>query len=349
VAIAPVSLTCTIVIAVPVCNERTAGGVILNDIIVADQVTAGDAGDDQVVILQDDGTGLYSVAGAAATQGDPTLVLAGVNQPTCPQPLGWTNPLRHDSDGRTTVIAVLQPATESVGIYLPSNSGLIPPVARPEPLPVPGTPVHALFASLNNDAYQDLVVLSAGDGDPATPNVTVYIGIGNGLFFTDPTLNPAGIDDGAALLASGNLDLRDDATYPEIVVHGGSYASPVVLKNVITERADIDGSGRVDGFDLALLSRAFGATRGEDFTILGPAAGPLLDGTLLQSGSGPGRVVVGSGSLPPGQDVPDSAALCDGALDATSSYYGLPVDINLDGDVDGEDLSLLAMRFGGLP
>ena len=107
----------------------------------------------------------------------------------------------------------------------------------------------------------------------------------------------------------------------------------------------------MDGYDLALLARAFGAERGEDFTI-------EPDGTLLQNPDltsspsyDPTRVVVGSGVLKEGMDLPlttGSASgifLCDRALQKVSPQYGLPVDINLDGKVDGTDLAIIASMF----
>ena len=38
--------------------------------------------------------------------------------------------------------------------------------------------------------------------------------------------------------------------------------------------------------------------------------------------------------------------VCDHVLRPTSGLYGLPVDINLDGKVDGTDLALIASKFG---
>jgi hypothetical protein len=119
----------------------------------------------------------------------------------------------------------------------------------------------------------------------------------------------------------------------------------------------------VDGYDLAVLARSFGAERGENFTL-------QADGTFLQAGTGPTKVLVPGGCvLQEGFDLPQKAAtgvfLCDRTLSPMtsqnanycvptdpnylnpgSSLYGLPVDINLDGQVDGTDLALLASRFG---
>jgi hypothetical protein len=187
--------------------------------------------------------------------------------------------------------------------------------------------------------------------------------MGNGLFFTDPELNPAGVPDGMTLLATGHINLSTDATYPDVALFSGVDQAPFILTNILTDRADIDDSGRVDGYDLAVLARSFGAERGENFTL-------LADGTLLQSGSGATEVLVPGGcTLQEGFDLPDNSAtgffLCDRALrpmtsqnanycdpldpnylNPGSALYGLAVDINLDGEVDGTDLALLASRFG---
>jgi ABC-type uncharacterized transport system permease subunit len=111
------------------------------------------------------------------------------------------------------------------------------------------------------------------------------------------------------------------------------------MRNVFLERADIDGSGRVDGYDLALFAAAFGASRGEDFTI-------QADATLVQSGSGTGALVVGTGSFVAGQDLATPSSVCDNIFTPLAGRYGLPVDINLDGQVDGTDLAILASQFG---
>ncbi|HYS78792.1 MAG TPA: hypothetical protein VEO94_08120, partial [Candidatus Dormibacteraeota bacterium] len=194
--------------------------------------------------------------------------------------------------------------------------------------------------------------------NPATPNITVFIGMGNGLFFTDPSINPTGVPDGMTLLAAGNINLATDSTYPDVALFSSVDRAPIILTNVMTGRADIDGSGRVDGYDLAVLARSFGAQRGENFTL-------LPDGTFDQTGTGPTRVLVPSGCiLADGHDMPEGIIACDRSVELMTSQnahctpgdplypdpgvslYGLPVDINLDGQVDGTDLALLASLFG---
>jgi hypothetical protein len=38
--------------------------------------------------------------------------------------------------------------------------------------------------------------------------------------------------------------------------------------------------------------------------------------------------------------------VCDNIFTPLAGRYGLPVDINLDGQVDGTDLAILASQFG---
>jgi hypothetical protein len=325
--------------------------------------------------------------------------------------------IRFDNDNRSTVIAVFEPGQTTIDIFLVggrftciggTNEGvqcigpadtttclgggtcklvsrLLPPpghldsLGQPYPLPVANPLVDAAFVDLNRDDVLDLVAVSSG-GFPASTNLTVYMGIADGLFFTEPSFNPAGVPNGAVAITTGNVNLVSDFTYPEIAILNQEDDAPIVLTNILTERADIDGSGRVDGFDLAILARAFGATRGENFIIQpdgtlqqtrtfrclgGVNSGaactsdadcedtgmPPNDGTCEEVGY---RSLV-DGELDPmnmnpvqrvGQDLPDFVDICDGALDPLEGLYGLPVDVNLDGDVDGEDLAFIASLFG---
>jgi hypothetical protein len=320
-----------------VCSEDAS-----RDILIADPGMPG-SGDDGLVVLAGNDQGSFFAGGSAAAQGDPDALLQAFDQLVCGIPYYVTSTpgSRFDQDNRTTIIAAVEPGTSTIGIYLPGNFGLVPPIAHSAPLPVSGPLVSAVMTDLNQDRLDDIVALSSGDGVPATPNLTIYIGLGNGLFFTDPTLNPTDVPDGFTMIGAGNADLASDQTYPDIELWNGADFSPVVVKNIMTERADIDGSGRVDGYDLALLASAFGATRGEDFTL-------QADGTLVQTGSGVSRVVVGSGMKTDGQDLPRQVGgvlVCEHSLQSASPDYGLPVDINLDGMVDGADLAILASRF----
>ncbi len=339
-AIGKFALDCTFLI----CFKKST-----SDIVVADAMTIG-VNDDTLTLLRGDGTGDFMSQGTVATQGDPDRIIHEPKHAVCPTVTFASQPslgLRFPQSRETTVLAVGQPGTSSVGIYLVSDNpmntnGLVPPPAQTAALPVNGPLESMIFADLNTDGIQDLLVLASGDGDPATPNLILYFGIGNGLFFTDPTLNPIGVPDGSTGLASAKVDFLSGNVRPDVVLFSRADGQPLVLINVLAERADIDRSGRVDGFDLALLAGAFGASRGENFLL-------QADGTLLQTGAGAGAVLQSEPdemNLPPGLNLPLSSALCDTMMNPMSGPYGLPVDINLDGDVDGEDLALLASLFG---
>jgi len=334
------SLNCNII-----CDHKTT-----NDLLVAEQVDPLNAGDDRLTVFIGNGTGGLSATPPVPTQGNPTSLLVASAQPVCPIPAypGQPDPLfRFAGDVQSTVVAVVQPGTSSLGIFIPSSqnqidpskSPLVPPPAHPAPLPVPGPLVAATFADMNHDGVMDLVALSSGDGNATTPSVTIYIGLRNGLYFTDSTFNPLDVPDGAAFIDTTNSNLQTESFLPDVVLFNRTDGAPWVLTNVLKERADIDGSKRVDGFDLALLAHAFGAARGEDFVI-------QADGTLLQSGVGYTSVVTGTGVPTVGQDLPDSSLSCSRALETVSPQYGLAFDINLDGVVDGTDLAILASLFG---
>src|SRR6267142_5322615 len=326
-------------------------------LMVAEKGAPG-SGDDDLKLFFGDGAGGFAppaspVAAQAPLQGDPSHLLIAPEQNVCGTPWLTLSDQRYhfDDDNTTSVIAVVEPGTSTVDVLLPSNEGPAPPPGNPNPLTLPSSPVDATFVDVNQDGYVDLVVLSSGDGDPATPNLTIFLGIGNGLFFTDPSFNPTDVPDGMTFLATGQVNLSVDSTYPDVVLFDSVSRSPVIMTNIVPERADIDHSGRVDGYDLALLARSFGSVRGEDFTI-------QSDGTLLQNpdlGSSPAytptRLLVGSGVRKEGMDLPVQTGtsgflFCDQVLQPLTGLYGLPVDVNLDGRVDGTDLALIASRFG---
>ncbi|HEU4403425.1 MAG TPA: FG-GAP-like repeat-containing protein [Candidatus Polarisedimenticolia bacterium] len=345
--IGPFAISCPVL---GLCTSKTTA-----DILVAEKGVSGNFADDTLRVFVGDGVGGFTAAPAVAAQGDPDGLVSAIYQPVCSDPSSIGAPpagLRVDDLNQATLVAAIEPNTSSLGVYLVSNKGLRPPPGHPAALPVAGgAPVDALFVDLNQDNIMDLVALSSGDGNPLTSNVSIYIGLGNGLFFTDPTLDPIGVPDGMTRMAAEQINAATDPTYPDLALYSAVDGAPFILTNTLNARADIDGSGRVDGYDLAVMARAFGAVRGEDFTI-------QADGTLLQSGSGAGRVVVGGGSAVVGCDLPQIEInsltlavtyLCDRTFNPESGFYGLPVDLNLDGIVDGKDLAILAASFGRRP
>lgn len=327
-----------------ICTAKAA-----NDILVAERGFVPNSSDDDLKVLAGNGTGAFPVAGTAPARGDPSALMNIQAQSICANQYPSSTPnggLRFDLAGRSNIVVALEPGPPStLGVYLVSSTGLVPPIANPTPLPVPGTLLDAAFNDFNRDGIQDLVALSTTPGPPPVSYVTVFIGMGNGLFYTDPTLNPPPVEGDAAFIRAGVAHLQS-SLYPDVMLFKRDDGAPIVLTNVLTGRVDIDGSGRVDGFDLAILARAFGSKRGLDFVL-------QSDATLQQTGTGINSVVFGSGTETAGQNVtaPSPTCLSDttSEFQAVSGAYGIPVDINLDGQVDGTDLALLAIQFGSRP
>ena len=330
------------------CSGRTEP-----DLAVADRKGAG-TGDDALVVLKRSGTALTPTAPVHvpledSAQGFHAQVLVATDQPACPQAGTSLDPkLRFDSDGRSDLLVVASPADSTLSPFLignldtltPGVSPLVRPPAFQAPLPVPAPLRLARLGDLNQDGIEDLIAVSSAPGATPQTVVTVFFGLGNGLFYTDPTFNPSPLPFETTFAAVENIDLQVDGLYPDLALFETRDQAPFTLLNALDRRSDIDGSGRVDGFDLALLAAAFGASRGEDFTL-------LPDATLQQSGTGGGRVLVGTGAAVPGQDLPDESGICNATTTRlTSPRYGLPVDLNLDGIVDGKDLAFLAGLFG---
>jgi VCBS repeat protein/thrombospondin type 3 repeat protein len=335
------SLTCTLP---SFCFGRTD-----NDVAVVERGDPGNPADDRVTVFVGDGGGGFTPLPAEPVAGNPTGIILAADQPICPFPGDPANPaLTFDPDTKSDVLVIPEPGNTppGVGILLVSNqnrldaskSSLVPPVAQPAPLPVPGPLRGTVLIDANRDGLSDIVALSSSPGGPS--HLSLFLGLGNGLFFADPSLDPVDLPHELAFPASGFINIKTDSVYPDLAAFDVTDQVPITLFNTITDRADIDGSGRVDGKDLIYLARAFGSIRGGDFTLLPNA-------TLDQSGSGPTRVVLGTGSPKPGQNLPDSSLFCATGFAPLTGLYGLPVDINLDGIVDGKDLAILASRFGG--
>ncbi|HYV17807.1 MAG TPA: thrombospondin type 3 repeat-containing protein [Verrucomicrobiae bacterium] len=327
------------------CDQRT-----VFDLAVTEEGTFGASGDDFVAVFQ--GTAVpgnkpvnitFSALPAFPLTSDPTQLLRAPDQQVCPLSGSPTPLLRFDPDNRSDYLLVLTPAESTLNVLIPSNqnvinpslSPLVRPVAFGAPLPLPAGPVQFIVGDVNQDLKQDIVVMSSTG--PAT-TIRSYFGLGNGLFFTDPTLDTS-LPFASKFLGSANIDLRNDSTYPDLLLFETRDQAPFSLLNTLPERADIDASGRVDGYDLALLARAFGSTRGEDFTL-------LPDDTFARTGVGPLETIVHTGTPVPGQDLPSGSFACNTRFDPGSGLYGVPVDINLDGIVDGLDLAFLASRYG---
>jgi FG-GAP-like repeat/Thrombospondin type 3 repeat len=339
--IAPLTLQC----------DPVSGGACITrpttDILVAERHNQPDPTDDDLRFFHGNGTGFFANFGSIAARGDPSDLQLISAQRVCPNPAGPVPGTHFDLSGKSNLVVAAEPGTSSLEVFLPGTNGITTPPAG-QPLPVDGTLVDFTHFDLNLDGIEDLIALSTDAGSPPASVVTIYMGMGNGLYFTDPSLNVAGLKNGATKIAGGFIDIATSTVLPDLAIFNEADAQPLILLNIMAERADVDGSRRVDGFDLALLARAFGSNRGEDFTV------QSTTGTLSQSGTGYTSLVLGSGSPVFGQDLchladptqPTSSCTCNGNFDPLTGFYGLPVDINLDGQVDGTDLALLASLFG---
>jgi hypothetical protein len=331
------------------CTTRLA-----NDVAVASRGAELNYADDTITVFKGDGAGQFTAYGTPVpAQGDPDQLLVAPAQPVCARPEDPAErDLQFDPDGLSDLLAAVEPGTSTLEIFLASSqdafqmgaSPLVQPPAQAFPLPVPAPLVTALFSDLNQDGFRDLVALSGPVA--GISQVTIYMALGNGLFFTDSSFSPIEVDGSPTLMTADNVNLQTDSILPDLALFSERDGAPIVLTNVLGERADIDASGRVDGFDLAVFAASFGASRGEDFIL-------ETNGTLQQTGPGCGTdyrcLVVGTGHARVGQDLPTASLACDRALDPQTGDYSLSVDINLDGVIDGEDLALLASLFGKRP
>jgi VCBS repeat protein/thrombospondin type 3 repeat protein len=207
-------------------------------------------------------------------------------------------------------LAMIDEASDQLEIFIQSPPGSWIPLPS---LPTGSQPRDLVAADLNGDAIVDLAVSNIGDS-----TVDVFLGQGDGFFLTDPSFSPVQLPAPLLSLRSGGMVRDIVRSVPELAGVSQSLNNPLLLANVIHERADITtcsggtspnspcrsdadcggagncrGSGRVDGRDLAIWAKGFGLARGN-----------------------------------PGYD----------------SLLG--ADVNLDGKIDGFDLVYITSQFG---
>src|SRR5262245_21604755 len=234
-----------------------------------------------------------------------------------------------DGDGRQD-LAITNLASQTVRVFLGLGNGDF--VRLTPDIDVGGSPVSIAVRDLDGDGHPDLAITLHGNA-----SVTTLHGSGDGTFVklmpdVDVGDGPAGVaigdlnadglpdlavsnslsDSISLLLGTGGgrfvrtadlttgrqpLDLAvadfDDDGAPDIAVTNFADDTVVTLFNQLVDRADLNGSNRVDGFDVALIGR-----------------------------------LIGTRSTDPG--------------------YRRSADVDLNGTIDGNDLSLSANRFGKL-
>jgi hypothetical protein len=113
-------------------------------------------------------------------------------------------------------------------------------------------------------AVADLCLGGTNSGNPCVNNIDCPNGVcgQSQLFLAPGTPFFSGVTPAALGITQFNDDNGDglvgDADDPDIVVALSGAPNVLLLSNFLQQRSDINGSGRVDGFDLALLVRDFG-------------------------------------------------------------------------------------------
>ena len=143
-------------------------------------------------------------------------------------------------------------------------------------------PKAVVIGDLNEDGVPDLAAL---DGETGT--MIVFLQGQDGAYLRQPAL---AVGDDPQALAMGDFD-GDDR--PDLVVTDAGGDSATLLTNQLEARGDVNGSGRIDGFDVSAVSLAAGCALG-------------------------------------------------------SPCYRRSADVDLNGLVDGHDLTWIASRFGAL-
>jgi len=176
-------------------------------------------------------------------------------------------------------LAVANADDDTVSVLLGDGQGGF---TRTADLQAGASPQSVAVSDFNDDAIQDLAIVNSDDN-----TVTVLLGDGLGSFTRTVDLHlPGGVSPASVAVGDFNADGEPDLAVANL--HGVVR----LLFNQLHARADLNGSNRVDGFDVAAVSRLAGCGAGDP-------------------------------------------------------CYRRNADVNLDGIVDGNDLAVIASRFGG--
>jgi len=135
-------------------------------------------------------------------------------------------------------------------------------------------PSSVVAVDLNNDQNLDLVVANAGSA-----SLTILLGTGAGVFPPDLTFTVPVLP-GPKNLRGGFFNHAPIMEFSEVAFLSFPLNTPLATANIIAERADIDGSGEVNGKDLALWASGFGLSRGDPGYAAAEDADINLDGKI---------------------------------------------------------------------
>jgi len=182
-------------------------------------------------------------------------------------------------------LVLVDEGTDSLEVIIQSPPGAWVGFSRIQ-LGVGKQPRGIVAVDLNQDGYRDLVVSNVSDAGDST--LSVLMGQGDGSFayktcdggsdegracnsddecsdsicLPDPSFSTVSLPGPLVALRSGFLRWETFQDLPEVAGICQPLNNPVILSNVIPERADVDGSNRIDGRDLAIWAKGFGLVRG---------------------------------------------------------------------------------------
>ena len=200
--------------------------------------------------------------------GNGALGFAHATELSSPDPLLPTDSINHQTvhtadlndDTFIDVLAVGLFPDDYVSVFMNDGNGnqtFTPSATSPFLVPAmdsaPRAPSNSALMDINNDDELDLMV-----GGSFSNNAAVMLGEGDGTFDENALRAQAfGTIKEPNALAFG--DFNGDGLTDLLALSSRTDDVSIAWSGMVA-RSDMDGSGRVDGFDLALLSRLFGTS-----------------------------------------------------------------------------------------